>query len=675
MPEYTQVGKSTYFATTCRECPAGCGLIMRTLEGRAIKAEGNPNHPVNSGKLCSRGLVGVQGLYNPDRFQGPRKPPVRGRGLYSKVAWKDAVTVIKDALQKNQPDEIAFLLGSGPDHLFDFVGQLTGALGAAAPVRYSALTMLEGRQTLAQAAQKVFGAASVPYFDLGGADMAFVFGADLLGTWLSPVNFSRGYSKMRASSAGRGYMVVFDSHMALTGGNADEWYPIIPGSEAILAAGLGKLVAGLRQAAVPAAFSAEVGDVSKATGLAPDVLQHLAELFSRAERPLAIPGGTMLGAENGTSAAQAVLALNALVNNGGKPGGVFVSTVPERTEPISKVIELIAKMQAGKIKVLFVHGCNPVFELPKASGFTEALAKVPQVITFSSFPDETAVQADYIFPDHTPLESFGYQMVPAGSDRWTLSGMQPVVVPLFDTKATVDVLLSAVQGIGGDLAKKISYRDEVDFIQQAITGLLPKASGISQTDIRSFWASWLQHGGWWSDAADLKAPETGRALTTAVEIKAPALKQSDQHLRLVVLTTQLGDGSLANRPWLQETPNPMTTAMWSSWVEMHPETAKRLHIEDDDIVTIQSAAGAIDAIVYLFPAMRQDVVAVPFGQGHTALGRYAQGRGSNPAILLEAKLNDSGDLAFAETLVTVTKTGKKKQLARAESRQGIYGTE
>ena len=78
MPEYNQTGESTYYATACRECAAGCGLIMRTFEGRAIKAEGSPNHPVNKGKLCSRGLVGVQGLYNPDRIKGPLKRAKRG---------------------------------------------------------------------------------------------------------------------------------------------------------------------------------------------------------------------------------------------------------------------------------------------------------------------------------------------------------------------------------------------------------------------------------------------------------------------------------------------------------------------------------------------------------------------------------------------------------------------
>jgi molybdopterin-containing oxidoreductase family iron-sulfur binding subunit len=117
----------------------------------------------------------------------------------------------------------------------------------------------------------------------------------------------------------------------------------------------------------------------------------------------------------------------------------------------------------------------------------------------------------------------------------------------------------------------------------------------------------------------------------------------------------------------------MTTVMWNTWVEIHPDTAHHLGIHDDDIVKISSEAGEIEAPVYLYPAIRPDTIAIPFGQGHTALGRYAQGRGSNPANLLSVSLNPAEDLALADTLVTITPTGKTHKLARLESRVGVYG--
>ncbi len=181
MPEYTYNGQSTIYASTCRECPAGCGIVVRTIQGRAIKVEGNKNNPVNLGKTCSRGQASLQGLYNPDRIQNPARRSVRG-GPLTDVAWDNAVAFVTEALKSNQPGEIAFLLGLTSDHLVDLVTEITAALGAPAPLRYGALEMFEARATLAAAANRLFGKAALPFFDLGNADVTFSFGANFLET-------------------------------------------------------------------------------------------------------------------------------------------------------------------------------------------------------------------------------------------------------------------------------------------------------------------------------------------------------------------------------------------------------------------------------------------------------------------------------------------------------------
>src|SRR6185295_4682111 len=125
MPEYTLNGQSTYYATTCRECAAGCGLVVRTMQGRAIKVEGNKHNPVNLGKTCARGQATLHGLYNPDRVKGPVHTRSRGDKEYeTNTSWASAIQVVSDALTKNKPGEIAFLLGMAPDHLFDLVSDL-----------------------------------------------------------------------------------------------------------------------------------------------------------------------------------------------------------------------------------------------------------------------------------------------------------------------------------------------------------------------------------------------------------------------------------------------------------------------------------------------------------------------------------------------------------------------
>ena len=430
MPEYNQTGLSTYYATTCRECPAGCGIIMRTMEGRAIKAEGNPAHPVNSGKLCARGLTSVQGLYNPDRIQGPVKH-ARGSATYDSLTWDSAISFAKDTLKNTPPSGIAFLLGLAPDHLYDFVTELTTALGAPPPLRYGALGVFDGRSTLVAAAQKMFGKAVAPFFDLAGSDLVFSFGANFMETWLSPVGYSLAFGKTRKGGTGkRGYLVAFEPRQSLTSGKADEWYPVVPGTEGLVAQAIGRLVAEAKGGPVPAAFaSVSPENVAQAAGLKVADLNHVAGLFAGAAHPIALPGGVALGHANGSAAAQSILALNVLVDNLGQPGGVYLTAAEDNSNSAADVQNLIKGMNDGSVKAIFIHGINPMFELPSSFGFGAALAKVPLVVSFSSYPDETALQSDYILPDHTGLESFGYQRILPGADVTVHAEPLPAAVP------------------------------------------------------------------------------------------------------------------------------------------------------------------------------------------------------------------------------------------------------
>lgn len=668
MPEFAQIGVSTYYATTCRECPAGCGIIMRTYEGRAIKAEGNPAHPVNRGKICPRGLTAVQGLYNPDRFTGPRRH-ARGSDQYEEIDWDSALQVVTGALQ--DAGSTAFLLGGAPDHLFDLVSEIAAAAGAPAPVRYSTLAMFEGRATLIEASRRVFGQARVPFFDVANSDVVFSFGANFLEEWLSPLTYSRHFSRMRSNPRGRGRLIVFEPRQSVTSGSADEWVPVIPGSEGIVALALARLIAEAQGQPAPAPFEGfDLATVEETTGVSLNRLRSLAAVFVEARQAVALPGGNALGHANGLEAALAILSLNRFSN--GRPVAFVPSDEEEAEEPVpgslQQVQDLIERMNSGEVQALFIHGVNPVFELPPALGFADALGNVPLVVSFASFPDETALASDYVLPDHTGLESFGYQRVLPGADRPIISGMQPVVAPLYNTRATADVLITAAQAAGIGL----DYTDEVGFIQTRIRPLVEAGdpNGIYQADnIPAFWSSFLQFGGWWTQNEQLEAPE--EAADEVVEVSPP--EPLGNRLYFITFPTRFGDGSAANRPWIQELPDPMTTVTWNSFVLIHPTAAQSLGIRDNDVVQITSDAGSLEAVVYLYPAIRPDTVAMPFGQGHTALGRWAAGRGSNPAQILTAAGNGAGDLAFADTRVTVAPTGRRRPLAVVESKDGVYG--
>jgi anaerobic selenocysteine-containing dehydrogenase len=680
MPEYNYNGLSTYYATTCRECAAGCGLVVRTMQGRALKTEGNANNPLNLGKTCARGQATLHGLYNPDRVTDPIKRN-RGNASGDTVTWEIATQVVADALKNNQPNEIAFLMGLAPDHLFDLVSDLASGTGINAPVRFGALSMFESRATLSKAVENLFGAAGMPFFDVGGAQAVFSFGANFLETWLSPVSYTRGFAGLReAMTKMRGKLVQFEARMSSTAGKADEWIPLRPGTEAMVALAIGRLVSEAHDVPLPRAFAdVDPAQVAEKSGIEIETLKHLAELFASSGAPLAIPGGAALGQSNGLAVAEAVLALNALAGNLGKPGGMSISPLApnqkeyQRSASLKEMQEFVQKMADGKFKVLFVHGVNPVFEMPTSLGFKDALKGVEQVISFSTFPDETALESDYVFPDHHGLESWGYQRVVTGSNQPVLSGAQPVVSPYYNTRATADVLITAAQLAGGSFANALPFKDEVEFLRSKVSSLVTEADGFfSAPDLNTFMAYFQQNGGWWKTTDGRTTPNTADLLSHNMDAAESEFVGDGEFFLVPFVSPTLAEAG-ANKPWLQELPDPTTTVMWNTWVEVNPETANELGLEDDDVIKITSEAGVLEVPVYRYPAIRPDTIAIPFGQGHTAYGRYAENRGVNPLDLVSQYFNKAGDLAFAGMKVKVQKTGKKKPISRLESIMGVYG--
>jgi anaerobic selenocysteine-containing dehydrogenase len=696
MPEYTYNGLSTYYATTCRECAAGCGLIVRTMQGRALKVEGNPEHPVNRGKTCPRGQVTLQGLYNPNRVRGPIQH-TRGEALYNaefqniepNLSWDEAIQVVAETLGDSAG--VAFLMGTTSDHLFDLVSELAAATGASAPVRFSAGSLFDGQATLSRAAEELLGQPGLPFFDIGNSDLVLSFGANFLETWISPVAYHRGFAQMRRGDPKRrGYFIQFEARMSSTAAKADQWVPIRPGTEGLVALAIGRLVAEARGGDMPAAFaSVDVEAISEEAQIGAETMDNIVQHILDSVSPLAIPGAAVLGMSNGLQTAQAVMALNAQADNFGKAGGVLISPLApnqdayHRPASAQEMADLINRMNSGEITKLLIHGVNPVFELPRSMGFAEALANVETVISFATFPDETAVAADYIFPDRHGLESWGYQRVTTGTSQPALSGLQPVVtgvyernepVLVYDARSTADVLIAAAKLAGGNAAGALPFDDEVAYIQSKLASLVGQADGsFTAPEINSFSAYFQQHGGWWRDAPDLEALAAPAGVPGAdLQAEAEQFAGEGEFFFLPFVSPTLGEAG-ANKPWLQELADPTTTVMWNTWVEINPHTAEELGIEDDDIVRIVSEAGTVEASVYKYPAIRPDTIAMPFGQGHTAYGIYAQGRGSNPLDLLGAHFNEAGDLALRGMKVNLEKTGRKRVISRMEGKLGVYG--
>jgi anaerobic selenocysteine-containing dehydrogenase len=528
----------------------------------------------------------------------------------------------------------------------------------------------------------------LPFFHLSTSDVVFSFGGPLLDGGMSTTAYNRSYGEMRANALGkRGFLVQFEPRMSPMGAVADEWVPILPGTEGIVALALGRIMVdeGIGNAAnSPAASVYSAGDVATAaslSGVSEERLVELARTFGSFSRPTAVPGGTVAAQANGPQAVTAILGLNALVGHLGETGSAFTLTPPPpdpafggaTSASYSDIQALIERMQTGGVDVMMIHG-NPRFELPVDSGFVEALAKVPYVVSFSSEVDETTILANVVLPDHNYLESWGYQIVNPATDRPMLTSQQPVSPPLADTRATSDVFLALAQTIGGPAATALPYPNTVEFLKAQLAKLGRQPAPFNTANGETIWAGWRQYGGWWPPEEAPAYPSAAPALPAGLTVEPPTFEGNPEEFPLLLVpypSLTLGHGAGAASSWLQEAPYPMTTANWDTWVEINPDTASELGIAMDDVVKVVTPNGQVTVIAYVFPAIRPDVIAVPLGQGHIEYGRFAKDRGANIAAILAPVTTPDGELAWGVTRARIEKLGRSRRLPRIENNAGV----
>ncbi len=694
----------------CRQCSAGCGVWVRLMDGEveivrngergllprklAKKLEGNPEHPVNGGKLCARGQAALQLTYNPDRIRGPlKRTGERGSGQYEEISWEAALTELTarlKALQGKGKDRSPAFLSSplrGPRRRL--ADRFLSAFGASGRTEYEFF----GEPVLRRASGISFGRYALPAFDLANCNYLISFGADFLGTWLSPVSQADGFGRMIQGRDGRrGKVVQFEARMTPTGGKADEWVPVRPGREGVVALGIAHVLMkeGLRTPASAGqagraieGWSAGLPEftperVEEITSVKADRLIRLAgEIASHTPATIMI-GGPALAHTNGLFSALAVNALNALVGSLGSPGGLSFTPAPPLPgltdggtgrNSANSIQELAQQILTGKpapIEVLLLSDANPVFSSPPGWQIREALDRVPFIASFGMMLDETSALADLILPDHSPLESWQDDVPETGTLQATVSLAAPAMAPLFNTRATADVLLDVARRLGERVAARLPWKDYEEFLKEQLRPLVGRAGGSIETnDFNQFWNQALENGGWWETTARSAKTSTGTAVKPAA-YEPPQLDGNEDtypfHLQPYASQSFI-DGRHANIPWLQEMPEVLPTARWGSWVEINPQTAERLGIREGDLLAVASAHGKVEAPALIYPGIAPDMVAMPMGQGHKHLGRYAKDRGVNPAAILAPLTEpETGALAWAATRVQIKKIGRGRPI-------------
>ncbi len=648
-PENEQIpGVAVWYRSTCRECSAGCGIQVRTREGRAVKIEGNADHPINKGGLCALGQSALQSLYDPDRVRQPleRTGTEQGKTKWQPISWEAAYARIAEAV-KVKDKKVAIVTGENSGAMAELLEGWSKAFGADHVV-YDAMQQV----ALAKASELVYGTYGIPTYRIDEADAVLNFGADFLETFVSPCEFARGWSKARKQEKPI-RIVHVEPRLSLTAANADTFLRANPGSEvrmalavlgALVESGRGDNLSGDVRAQISALVKGvQIADVAVETGIPVEKILLAVEIVKSAKAPLVLAGG----ASTNTSDPLPLLVVAALTNlvlgSVGKTVDISAMRKPE-TSP-EKMATVVENLKKGRYGAVFVHGTNPAFSLPVAVGFKYAVRGGGLVVSFSSHLDETAEMADLILPANTSLESWGDDRSVPGVN----SLMQPVMQAVFDTRPLGDMLID-IAGRAGHAEVSGGAKNFEEFLQASWKSL--NTGG----DFVTFWRQAVERGGYFNakrgEPARVSVASGAFKINTKSGYAAP--KKGELTL-LPYMSVKSFDGRAANRPWLQELPDPITKVVWDSWAEIHPESAKSLGLAQGDLVTARNDSGEVTVPVYLTDLVHRDVIAVPIGQGHSSYGRYAtEVGGGNVIDMIPAKLADgAGSLVVMGNGVTV----------------------
>lgn len=624
-PDNTVPGVSTYYATTCRGCAASCGLIAETRDGRVIKLEGNPEHPVNRGALCATGQAELQALYNPDRY---RSPMIRKNGKLVAAKWDEALRLFSQKLGETRSRggaaNAVFINQHESGSFPAFLDQWLAEFGMPAHLSYDA-----GVDTEAIAAHTAAYGVAWPRFDFNATSLIVSFGADFLDGWGPAVPQQLDWADARAKLVGAPRLIYVGPRRSLTGLNADTWIDCKPGTEVSIARAL--------SGEVPVAQAAQASGVDAAR------LQAVVNEYRSVKPALVLAGGFTAHSAELFTTVSALNHSNGAIGTTIRPDQALLGY--EGIAAPAQLRAVVERMNSGAVSLIMVRGANPAYSMPKSTGFAQAMAKVPFKVSFASIMDDTSEMCDLILPDHHSLE----QWADAEPVRGTLSLQQPAMDPVFDSLATADVLIKVAKGDPATAAK------------------------YAQPDYRSWLIARIPGGNEGMAAALPKGLVAGTALARTTPkpalpaiAAAPEIASTTGDLFLFVYNHPvLRDGRGANKPWLQELPDPVTKLTWQTVVEMHPLTAAKMGLDNSDLVTVTTSVGKLVAPVYLYLGIRQDTVAIAAGRGHVNAGRYAKA-GENAFDLVPLAENATGGIALVSTKASVVKAGGSMLLATTE---------
>ncbi len=755
-------GRFHYENTVCTLCPGGCGIKVRKVDGvrsdRCVKIEPREDYPINPEGICPIGMGGLQLLYDESiRFTGPMKRGgLRGAAEFINISWEKAISIlaskIKELREKGKPESIVIIDGSRKGSTTSLlIERLARCIGTPNYVRIQNM-----EDTFEIASFLMTGKKAPLSFDLENSDYILSFGCALIDGWGAPGRVIGAWSRWHdVTNKKRPKIVQIDSRASDTASKATEWIAIKPGTEAALALGIahvivkegrydkdfvekrcfgfkdwvgsdGQIHTGFKNLLLKRYSPDKVSDI---TGVPKEKIISIAKEFSKAKNPVAIFGKDKGELPGSVYEYMAIISLNAISGSINRTGGLIIQDplpledLPEPAldtvardglkkerldgagtgnAPFTHSIPELISEKADKIELLMVFSSNPAYTLPDGGAFKKALKKIPFIVTFSPFLDDTSIMADLVLPDHTYLEKIDEVIWPPGLQYPFYGLSRPVVKPIYNTRHIGDTIIQLAKSIGGSVAKSFPWDNYEEVVKYRVKGLYKAGGSVNyqkepvwemirkgkrpEKGYKSFSDMWdkIKENGFWFDVPSYKnsfnTPSGRLEFFSQIlykhkrDLKQMGISAKDDEafmphyeekqisasgyeLRMVPYgMINLSSSWIPSPAFVYKTVFDNQLIKHDSFIDINPKLAKRLGLKQADKVLISSPVGTLKVRVNITHTVPPGYVYMPMGFGHVGYDEFIKEKGANPNdIIFGASDPISGHKIWWSTPVKIVK--------------------
>lgn len=612
-PEEIIPGRPNYYASTCTSCANACGVLVKTREGRPIKLDGNPDHPVSKGKICSKGQASIMNLYDPDRLKNPKKN-VDGR--FVDYSWKDADNEIIFDLMNAGSREISVITHkivspTAKKVLDEFAAKYPSA-------KIYSYEMFDD-SVRNSAWKKSYGQEVFPSIKWNEANIILSVDGDFLGESAKHIENTGLFSERRDIINKKfNRLYVAEGNLTITGMNADYRYRLKSDLHLNF---LLSLVDALNKKGANIPLSSNGLSLEKfadENGLDKKSLVNLADDLLKNRGKAIVYAGSHLPED-------VHLAVNLLNHSLGNEYLYNTESVPVTNIQLSSMNEfsnLVSRMKAGEVAVAIHLNTNPVYHFPSDLGYIEALNSVDTVIGLVELENETSELSHYVLPINNQLESWG--------DAKTRSGFyslqQPVIAPLYNTRQAESIFLTWISGDSSSYSESIYHQYLMNNWENNIYPFLN-----SRLEFKRFWYGALHDGVVYTKEKSLSLPSFNPV--SSAHIKPTA----DSEITLQIRESYaVSDGRFANNGWLQELPHPVSKIVWDNYASISPKTASELGLRSNDLIELSTGNNSLTIPVFIQPGSSDKFISIETGYGRKKGGTVGTGIGFNANTLLKS---------------------------------------